>query len=74
MVKDFFFSRPDNSNPYAFDVEKIRNGDTAAIAFAETLQIKTSLEEIHGLATDANGNIYVSGKNGVEIFDSAGKN
>ena len=73
MVKDFFFSRPDNSNPYAFDVEKIRNGDTAAIAFAETLQIKTSLEEIHGLATDANGNIYVSGKSGVEIFDSAGK-
>ena len=73
MVKDFFFSRPDNSNPYALDVEKIRNGDTAAIAFAETLQIKTSLEEIHGLATDANGRIYVSGKDGVEIFDASGK-
>jgi len=73
MVKDFFFSKPDNNNPYALDVEKIRNGDTSAIAFAETLQIKTTLNEIHGLATDTKGNIYVSGKDGVEIFDASGK-
>ena len=73
MVQDFFFSSPGNSNPYALDVEKIRNGDTANIAFAETLQIKTSLEEIHGLATDAGGKVYVSGKSGVEIFDASGK-
>ena len=58
MVKDFFFSKPDNNNPYALDVEKIRNGDTSAIAFAETLQIKTTLNEIHGLATDAKAVSY----------------
>jgi ligand-binding sensor domain-containing protein len=73
MVKDFFFTKPDNSNPYALDVDKIRNGDTAAKAFTETQQIKTTLEEINGLATDPNGDIYISGKDGVEIFDASGK-
>jgi len=72
MVKDFFFSKPDNSNPYALDIAGIRNGDTAAIAFTETKQIKTTLGEIHGLVTNASGKIFVSGKDGVEIFDSSG--
>ena len=42
-------------------------------AYSETGQVKPSLEEIHGLATDASGRIYVSGKDGVEIFNSSGK-
>jgi hypothetical protein len=72
-VKDFFFSKPGNTNPYQFELNKVRTGDTSMAAYTETGQIKTTLEEIHGLATDASGNIYVSGKNGVEIFDTEGK-
>jgi len=72
-VKDFFFSKPDNKNPYGFEMDNVRTGDTSMAAFRETGQIKTSLEEIHGLATDADGKIYVSGKSGVEIFDKEGK-
>ena len=61
MVKDFFFSKPENRNPYHFELDKVRIGDTSMVAFSETGQIKPSLEEIHGLATDPSGKIYVAG-------------
>ena len=73
MVKDFFFSKPENRNPYEFELNKVRTGDTSMAAYSETGQFKTTLEEIHGLATDASGKIYVSGKDGVEIYDPSGK-
>jgi hypothetical protein len=73
MVKDFFFSKPESRNPYEFELNKVRTGDTSMAAYAETSQIKTTLEEIHGLATDDSGKIYVAGKDGVEIFDASGK-
>jgi len=73
MVKDFFFSKPENRNPYEFELNAVRTGDTSMAAYSETGQIKVSLDEIHGLATDASGRIYVSGKDGVEIFDASGK-
>lgn len=72
MVKDFFFSKPDNTNPYEFELNSVRKGDTASAAYTETSQFKTTLEEIHGLATDAQGKIYVSGKDGVETFIPSG--
>lgn len=70
MAKDFFFSNSDNSNPYKFELDNVRTGDTAKPAYTETLKFKTSLAEIHGIATDLTGKIYVAGKNGVDIFDS----
>ncbi|MDO9256602.1 MAG: hypothetical protein Q7U54_13880 [Bacteroidales bacterium] len=73
MVKDFFFSKPDNTNPYKFELDDLRKGDTAKAVFTETLQFKTGLEEIHGIAIDLENQIYVAGKEGVEIFNSAGK-
>jgi len=73
MVKDFFFSNPGNTNPYEFELNSVRIGDTSMAVYSETGQIKSSLEEIHGIATDASGKIYVSGKDGVETFDSSGK-
>jgi len=72
MVRDFFFSKPDNTNPYALDVTSIRTGDTSKAAYTETGRIKPTLEEIHGITTDAKGLIYVSGKDGLEIFTTAG--
>jgi hypothetical protein len=73
MVKDFFFNNPGNTNPYQFELDNIRIGDTAKAVFAETQQIKTTLEEIHGIATDSSRKIYVSGKDSVVIFDAKGK-
>lgn len=73
MVKDFFFSKPESRNPYEFELNNVRTGDTAMAAYTETSQINTSLEEIHGLTTDDLGLIYVAGKDGVEIFDASGK-
>lgn len=72
MVKDFFFSKPENRNPYEFELNKVRIGDTSMVAFSETGQIKPSLEDIYGLAMDGAGKIYVSGKDGVEIFNASG--
>ncbi len=73
MVKDFFFSKPESRNPYEFELNTVRTGDTSMAAYTETGHIKTTLEEIHGLATDASGKIYVSGKDGVEIFNPSGR-
>jgi len=73
MVNDFFFGKPGNSNPYEFELDKVRTGDTSMAAWTETLQFKTTLEEIHGIATDASGTIFISGKDAVEILDVAGK-
>jgi ligand-binding sensor domain-containing protein len=73
MVKDFFFSKPESRNPYEFELNNVRTGDTSMAGYSETSQIKTTLEEIHGLETDASGQIYISGKDGVEIFDTSGK-
>jgi hypothetical protein len=73
MVKDFFFSKPESRNPYDFELNNVRTGDTSMASYTETGQINTTLEEIHGLATDASGKMYVSGKDGVEIFNASGK-
>jgi len=73
MVKDFFFSKPESRNPYEFELNTVRTGDTSMALYSETNQFKTTLEEIHGLTTDTSGKIYISGKDGVEIFDAFGK-
>jgi hypothetical protein len=73
MVKDFFFSKPESRNRYEFELNSVRMGDTTMTAYTETGQFKTNLEEIHGLATDNTGRIYVSGINGVEIFEASGE-
>jgi hypothetical protein len=72
-VKDFFFSKPGSSNPYEFELDKVRTGDTSMAAWHETHQYKTSLSEIHGITADASGTIYISGKDAVEMLDAEGK-
>lgn len=73
MVKDFFFSKSVNTNPYEYELNNVRTGDTSMAVYSETGQIKTTLEEIYGIATDISGSIYISGKDGVEIFEPSGK-
>ncbi len=73
MVNDFFFGKNGNSNPYEFELDKVRTGDTSMTAWTETQQYKTALGEIHGITTDASGTIYISGKDAVEMLDAEGK-
>jgi sugar lactone lactonase YvrE len=73
MVKDFFFSSPENTNPYEFELNNVRTGDTSIATFSETGQIKTTLEKIHAIAIDSSGKIFIAGKEGVERYDTSGK-
>ena len=59
-------------NPYAYDLRSLGPPDSLP-RFRELAPVKPSLAEIAGITTGTKGRIYVSGKGGVEIFDSAGK-
>jgi hypothetical protein len=72
MVKDFFFSKTNSDNPYPLDMKAIRSGDTLQPAYTETIQMKPELTEIHGLAVDGAGTVYVAGKDSVQIFSKTG--
>ena len=74
MVWDMFFRKPEGSvNPYAFEMNALRAGDTLQAKFTEIQQIKPGLKGIHGVATDLSDRIYVAGDRGVEIYDKTGK-
>ncbi|MEI7500088.1 MAG: hypothetical protein WCK84_06515 [Bacteroidota bacterium] len=74
MGWDLFFSPTnDNINPYVYDLASLKSGDTSLIRYKEAMRIIPGLSEIHGIATDRSDQIYVAGKNGVEIFDQTGK-
>ncbi len=74
MVWDFFLSRPEGAaNPYAYDLSELKKSDTALNRYEEALQFTPGLEEIHGIAVDPAGRIFVAGKNGVKVFDDSGK-
>jgi hypothetical protein len=73
MGWDLFFSKTDNQeNPHAYDLSQFKAGDTTKIMYLEIQQIKPGIPVIHGIATDLKDQIYVSGENGVEIFDHSG--
>jgi hypothetical protein len=74
ISKDLFFSKvDDNTNPYDYNLENLKKSDSLAVAYKEINQIAPRLEEIHGIAVDPSDRVYVSGSNGVEIFDNSGK-
>jgi len=74
ISKDLFFPKgDDNANPYEYDLDKLKKSDSLEVAFKEIKQFKPGLEEIYGIAVDKSDRIYVSGNNGVEIFDNSGK-
>jgi|WetSurMetagenome_2_1015567.scaffolds.fasta_scaffold157301_2 hypothetical protein len=74
ISKDLFFPKgDDNANPYEYDLDKLKKSDSLEVAFKEIKQFTPGLEEIYGIAVDNSDRIYVSGNNGVEIFDNSGK-
>jgi hypothetical protein len=71
---DLFFSKTeDRINPYAYDLNSLKSGDTSLVMYEETQQIKPGMSGIQGIATDRTDHIYVAGENGVEVFDQTGK-
>ena len=74
MIKDLLFSKPGNkTNQYEYDLGKLRKNDSTSLTYSEVKQIKTGLEDIHGVSVDTDDRIYVCGKGGVEIYDQAGE-
>jgi hypothetical protein len=73
MVKDLFFGKTDNKNPYEYNLNEVRKGDTTEAQFTEIKHFKPGLSQIHGITIDKEDNIFVSGENGVEIYDLEGK-
>jgi len=73
MARDLFTgSSSPEKNPFDFGMEKIREADTSLICYREIMTFSPSLDEIHGIATDATGRIYVAGAGGIERFDPQG--
>ena len=74
MAWDMFFNKPrENVNPYAYDLNSLKAGDTSLIMYAEVQHFIPDLVAIHGVAVDHDDRIYVCGENGVEIFAQTGK-
>jgi hypothetical protein len=74
ISKDLFFPKgDDNANPYEYDLDKLKKSDSLEVAFKEIKQVTPGLEEIYGITVDPSDRIYISGSNGIEIFDNSGK-
>jgi hypothetical protein len=74
ISKDLFFPKGDDkSNPYEYDLDKLKKSDSLEVAFKEINQFTPGLDEMYGIAVDPSDRIYVSGTNGIEIFDNSGK-
>jgi hypothetical protein len=73
MVMDLLHNdKLPEQNPYAYDLKSLGPPDSLP-RFKELGPVKPALAEISGIAADHQGRIYVCGKGGAEIFDSAGK-
>jgi len=74
MTKDLFFSRiPSGINPYAYNLDSLMKKDSSRVAYREVKQIVPGVAEVSGISADMYGRIYISGKDGVEIFGEEGK-
>jgi sugar lactone lactonase YvrE len=74
MAWDMFYHKPGNeANPYDFNMKSLRTGDTSVIMYEEAFHFTSGLAAIHGIAVDQNDRIYISGENGLEVYDPNGK-
>ncbi|MCX6272857.1 MAG: hypothetical protein NTU44_16915, partial [Bacteroidetes bacterium] len=60
-------------NPFAYNLDSIKNSDTTSAAYTEILSFKPRMEEIHGIDVDRYDHIFVAGKGAVEMYDGSGK-
>ncbi len=74
MAWDIFFARPDPAeNPYAYELHKFRQGDTALLLYAEARSFDPGFSPVNAICCTGDGSIIVAGAKKVAIFDSAGR-
>jgi len=73
MLYDLFYVAPENRNPYDFGLDSIRSLDTSGPAYSEVSRIPARISQVHGIATDKQGKIYLCGKDTLCITDIKGK-
>ena len=70
MAVDFFIglNRPDR-NVYEFNLDKFTEVDSAMVNYSETSQFEVDIEKLKAITVDKDDNIYVAGKNKINIYD-----
>jgi sugar lactone lactonase YvrE len=66
-------SKETSSNPYEYNIERYRVVDPALIHFVESESIKINAKKLHAMATDKDGNIFVSADLNLLKFNNAGE-
>jgi hypothetical protein len=57
-------------NPAEYNIDKYRIVDSSKICYREAKQVPLSLEQLNGLTADKNSNVYVTGDQEVQVYDS----
>ncbi len=74
MWKDFFVNNNKNqSNPYEYKLDNLKNIDPELITYTEVNQIKPDLQNPIAITIDKNDRIYITGENKVIVYDNAGQ-
>lgn len=72
MINDLFFSNKSGEvNPYDYGLDRLKKVDTALSNYTEIQTIDSHLDKITALTTDGE-QVFVAGKDGIEIFDRQG--
>lgn len=73
MVSDLFFTKEANEpNPYDYRLDSLKKTDSALNDYTEVLTLSTHLDKVTAVSTDGT-NIYLAGRNGIEISDGHGE-
>ena len=74
MAYDLFKNKKTNKiNFYEYNIENLKQIDTALIKYSEVQQIKPTITNLKALAISQNDNIYVSGDNKILIYNNKGE-
>jgi hypothetical protein len=74
IARDLFSPKgTGDENPYDYSLDKLKKTDSLTVAYKEEISFAPGLQEVQGIAVDRSDHIFVSGVNGVEIFDDRGK-
>jgi len=73
MAGDLFLKKDDNyNNPYEYDLKDLKEIDPDQICYTEVKQFRPELENLLGICTDNNDNIYVSGTSKILVYNRDG--
>lgn len=71
MIKDFFYNKTNNDNPYNYNLDKLKEIDPSRICYEERRNFQIDIEQPVSITIDINDNLFVAGRNLIEIFDTA---